>query len=142
MKFRSISPAGVLTENHTGTPSPARRRRRRHEGQMQQGQPRRTADPHVLAVLRAVEVGFEPTEELPLHTLSRSAAGGPPQVGTVRDLPFSGVVMDLEHPRTLANETTTETKRDGERSEVGEPDAKNYRGGSPRPLQPALAPLQ
>ena len=37
------------------------------------GQPQMTVDPHVLAGRVAVEVGFEPTEGLPPHTLSRRA---------------------------------------------------------------------
>src|SRR6266700_7162704 len=56
---------------------------------------------------RAVEVGFEPTEGLPPHTLSRSAATRSPGVGTVRELGPGGQVMHREQPRTLANETRT-----------------------------------
>ena len=64
----------------------------------------------VLAVQVAVEVGFEPTEGLPPHTLLRSAARRSPQVGTVRELALSGHLGRGEQSRTLANETSTETR--------------------------------
>ena len=57
-----------------------------------------------------MEVGFEPTEGLPPHTLSRSAAARSPWVSTVRVLASGSYVMLREHCRTLANETRTETE--------------------------------
>ena len=45
--------------------------------------------PDALPHHRAVEVGFEPTDELPHHTLSRRARHRPPLVPAVRDVLIS-----------------------------------------------------
>ena len=55
-------------------------------------------------------MGFEPTEGLPPHTLSRSAAPRSSWVGTVRELASRGRAVRSEPRRTPANETGTETR--------------------------------
>ena len=56
----------------------------------QKHQPTYSAGAGVCASRVAVEVGFEPTEGLPPHTLSRSADGRSPPVCSVRELAPNG----------------------------------------------------
>src|SRR5690348_6146084 len=58
----------------------------------------------------AVEVGFEPTEDLRLHTLSSTAHHRSPPSGSVRDLRGQAAATGGERPRTGVNETKTETR--------------------------------
>jgi hypothetical protein len=57
----------------------------------------------------AVEVGFEPTEGLPPHTLSRNGRGRPSLVATGLTRADGHAVVADERPRTGVNETETET---------------------------------
>ena len=58
----------------------------------------------------AVAVGFEPTVELPPHTLSRSVTACSHQVGNVPGLRRRRLGLLGEHRRTGVNETRTETR--------------------------------
>src|SRR5262245_45533030 len=58
----------------------------------------------------AVEVGFEPTEDLRLHTLSSTAYYRSPACASVRDQPGQAAADAGEPPRTRMNETKTEPK--------------------------------
>jgi hypothetical protein len=64
----------------------------------------------VFSQVKAVEVGFEPTEGLPLHTLSRTEHGRPPLVATGLTWAEGQAVVAGERPRTGVNETKTETR--------------------------------
>ena len=57
----------------------------------------------------AVEVGFEPTEGLPLHTLSSTAHHRSPPSASARDQPGQAAVVAGERLRTGVKETKTET---------------------------------
>ena len=59
--------------------------------------------------VRAVEVGFEPTEGLPLHTLSSTAHHCSPPFTSVPDQRGQAAVVASELLRTGVNETKTET---------------------------------
>src|SRR5262252_7530911 len=59
--------------------------------------------------VRAVEVGFEPTEDLRLHTLSSTAHHRSPPSASVRTSADVGRADAGERPRTGVNETKTET---------------------------------
>jgi len=65
-----------------------------------------------------VEVGFEPTEDLRLHTLSSTAHHRSPASASVRDQPGQAATDAGERPRTGVNETKTETTA-GTRGGVG-----------------------
>ena len=56
-----------------------------------------------------MEVGFEPTEDLRLHTLSSTAHYRSPASASVRTSTDVGHVDAGERPRTGVNETKTET---------------------------------
>src|SRR6516165_9765066 len=56
----------------------------------------------------AVEVGFEPTEDLRLHTLSSTAHHRSPPSASVRTSADVGPADAGERPRTGVNETKTE----------------------------------
>ena len=60
----------------------------------------------------AVEVGFEPTEDLCLHTLSSTAHHRSPASANVRDQRERDQANTGERRRTAVNETKTETRRD------------------------------
>src|SRR5262245_41226163 len=60
----------------------------------------------------AVEVGFEPTEGLPPHTLSRTGHGRPPLLATGLTRAGRHAAVADERPRTGVNETKTETTRE------------------------------
>src|SRR6516162_7203446 len=57
----------------------------------------------------AVEVGFEPTEGLPPHTLSSTAHHRSPPSASVRDQRGQAAADAGERPRTGVNETNSET---------------------------------
>src|SRR6266536_1888064 len=58
----------------------------------------------------AVEVGFEPTEGLPPHTLSRTAQRNPPTAASVPNLGVRQSAFAGERLRTGVNETKTEPR--------------------------------
>jgi hypothetical protein len=59
----------------------------------------------------AVEVGFEPTEDLRLHTLSSTAHHRSPASASVRTSTDVGHAVAGERPRTGVNETKTEPRQ-------------------------------
>src|SRR5499427_569658 len=61
--------------------------------------------------VRAVEVGFEPTEDLRLHTLSSTAHHRSPASVSVRACASTIRATTGERWRTGVNETKTETRR-------------------------------
>src|SRR5690349_1681044 len=83
----------------------------------------------------AVEVGFEPTEDLRLHTLSSTAHHRSPPSASVRDLREHDQATTGERWRTGMNETKTETTV----VELQTQDLRRYRWIAARP-QPRHRP--
>src|ERR1700733_4405050 len=101
--------SAVLCGSSTPSPRGGRPAGRGRAGGARAGTPpvRRGADRGDL--LWAVEVGFEPTEGLPPHTLSRTAQPRPPPAASIPDLGGKAPAFARERLWTAMNETKTET---------------------------------